>query len=754
MHLLRTQPGGFVPDDGIAHLAQTPAELVILCSGDSHLALLAEAARALPDDYPSLRLANPMQLQNHASVDLYVEEVLRHARVILLSLHGGIGYWRYGVEQLVALAERGALLIPVPGDDRPDPELSALGNLPAEQAERFWQYLRQGGLENAGQFYRCLASQCLGRDYACFHTRKDRDAGVPQQALRQADAEGRFETEGWRVRSNGKRFWAQVVIDAIRDSQGQLLGFAQLIHDLSEGRAAKEALRRSQEQFRLLVQSVTDYAIYMLDHRGRITNWNLGAQRIKGYLPEEVIGRHFSCFYTPEDREAGEPARGLAAAEREGRFEKEGWRVRKDGSRFWANVVIDPIRDSDGRLIGFAKVTRDITHRIEAERELERARQELFQAQKMESLGHLTGGVAHDFNNLLTVIIGSLGLLKKRLPGDQPTADPLQNALEAAQRGANLTQRMLSFARKQRLDPQPCAIPDLLRGMTDLLIHSLGPSVSIETRFPLDLDLGLTDANQLELSIINLATNARDAMPNGGRIVFSASNQRVPADNPHRLAPGNYICLSISDTGSGMDEETLRRAVEPFYTTKGIGRGTGLGLSIVDGLAEQLGGRLTLESQPGVGTTANIWIPAVPRTPESARTGNGATPQAPSESERVRLSCRVLVVDDDPLVLNNTAAMLEDLGCSVLKADSGSLALEILTATPELDILLTDQAMPRMNGSQLVERVMAQGRPLKMALATGFAEKIEGAAAQLPKLAKPFGQEELYLFLTGTLKAG
>lgn len=245
--------------------------------------------------------------------------------------------------------------------------------------------------------------------------------------------------------------------------------------------------------------------------------------------------------------------------------------MRKDGSRFWANVVIDPIRDSDGRLIGFAKVTRDITHRIEAERELERARQELFQAQKMESLGHLTGGVAHDFNNLLTVIIGSLGLLKKRLPGDQRTADLLQNALEAAQRGANLTQRMLSFARKQRLDPQPCAIPDLLRGMTDLLIHSLGPSVSIETRFPLDLDLGLTDANQLELSIINLATNARDAMPNGGRIVFSASNQRVPADNPHRLAPGNYICLSISDTGSGMDEETLRRAVEPFYTTKGWG---------------------------------------------------------------------------------------------------------------------------------------------------------------------------------------
>ncbi len=598
------------------------------------------------------------------------------------------------------------------------------------------------------------ASEILGRDYACFHTRKDRDAGVPQQALRQADAEGRFETEGWRVRSNGKRFWAQVVIDAIRDSQGQLLGFAQLIHDLSEGRAASEALRRSQEQFRLLVQSVTDYAIYMLDHRGRITNWNLGAQRIKGYLPEEVIGRHFSCFYTPEDREAGEPARGLAAAEREGRFEKEGWRVRKDGSRFWANVVIDPIRDSDGRLIGFAKVTRDITHRIEAERELERARQELFQAQKMESLGHLTGGVAHDFNNLLTVIIGSLGLLKKRLPwrpahrrplAERPGGRPARRQPDPAD--AFLRPQATSRSAALR-DPRPVARDDRpadpFPGTERIDRDALSPGSRPRP-----------DRRQPARTVHHQPCHQRPrrhAQRRAHRL--SASNQRVPADNPHRLAPGNYICLSISDTGSGMDEETLRRAVEPFYTTKGIGRGTGLGLSIVDGLAEQLGGRLTLESQPGVGTTANIWIPAVPRTPESARTGNGATPQAPSESERVRLSCRVLVVDDDPLVLNNTAAMLEDLGCSVLKADSGSLALEILTATPELDILLTDQAMPRMNGSQLVERVMAQGRPLKMALATGFAEKIEGAAAQLPKLAKPFGQEELYLFLTGTLKAG
>ncbi|MNZ49866.1 Blue-light-activated protein [compost metagenome] len=413
-------------------------------------------------------------------------------------------------------------------------------------------------------------------------------------------------------------------------------------------------------------------------------------------------------------------------------------------------MVLNPIRGTDGELIGFAKITRDITQRVESERELERARQQLFQSQKMESLGHLTGSVAHDFNNLLTVIISSLGLLKKRLPDDERTVDLLQNTLEAAQRGATLTQRMLAFARQQKINPQPHSIPDLLRGMSDLLVHSLGPNIAIEYRFPPGLDLVLTDANHLELSIINLATNARDAMPDGGRIIFSASRQSVTANSPHRLAPGDYICLSITDNGAGMDEQTLRRAVEPFYTTKDVGRGTGLGLSIVDGLAEQLGGRLTLQSQPGVGTTANIWMPVAPA--EEIRGSREQQAPGYNEERYFPLSCRVLVVDDDPLVLNTTVAMLEDLGCSVLKADSATAALEILAKTPDLDLLLTDQAMPRMSGSQLVERAMALGRPLKMAISTGFTAKMDGVAAQLPRLAKPFDQKDLYTFLTGILK--
>ncbi|MNM89636.1 Blue-light-activated protein [compost metagenome] len=594
------------------------------------------------------------------------------------------------------------------------------------------------------------SDEVCGHSYARFYTLKDRQAGLPEKALQAAERDGRFESEGWRVRKNGRRYWALVVIDAIRDCDGKLLGFAHMVHDLSESRLARKSPRHTHEQFRLLMQSVADYAIYMIDRKGRITSWNLGAQRILGYLPEEIIGQHFSCFYTEEDRRIGEPARSLETAEREGRFEKEGWRVRKDGTRFSANVVLNPIRGTDGELIGFAKITRDITQRVESERELERARQQLFQSQKMESLGHLTGSVAHDFNNLLTVIISSLGLLKKRLPDDERTVDLLQNTLEAAQRGATLTQRMLAFARQQKINPQPHSIPDLLRGMSDLLVHSLGPNIAIEYRFPPSLDLVLTDANHLELSIINLATNARDAMPDGGRIIFSASRQSVTANSPHRLAPGDYICLSITDNGAGMDEQTLRRAVEPFYTTKDVGRGTGLGLSIVDGLAEQLGGRLTLQSQPGVGTTANIWMPVAPA--EEIRGSREQQAPGYNEERYFPLSCRVLVVDDDPLVLNTTVAMLEDLGCSVLKADSATAALEILAKTPDLDLLLTDQAMPRMSGSQLVERAMALGRPLKMAISTGFTAKMDGVAAQLPRLAKPFDQKDLYTFLTGILK--
>src|SRR5689334_594127 len=282
-------------------------------------------------------------------------------------------------------------------------------------------------------------------------------------------------------------------------------------------------------RFRLLVEAVSDYAIYLLDLSGIVTTWNPGAERVKGYTAAEIIGQHFSLFYTEQDQRAGLPERALEIAKHEGKFETEGWRVRKDGSQFWAYVVIDPIRSPTGEIIGFAKITRDLTERKEAEKKLENAREFSLQAQKLEAIGQLTGGIAHDFNNLLTAVLGSLELLRKRLPDDPKSAALLENAVRGAQRGTTLTKRMLAFARNYELNKEVIAIPELVRGMTDLLQRSIGPSYNLETRFPLALKPVEVDANQLELALLNLTVNARDAMPNGGDIILAAREERGAA---------------------------------------------------------------------------------------------------------------------------------------------------------------------------------------------------------------------------------
>ena len=454
-------------------------------------------------------------------------------------------------------------------------------------------------------------SEIIGEHFSRFYTDEDRKTELPRRALETSEREGKFESEGWRVRKDGSRFWAYVIIDPIRDSEGKLVGFANVTRDLTERRAAEAELRRSQEQFRLLVQGVTDYAIYLLSPEGMVASWNAGAERIKGYKPDEIIGQHFSVFYTEEDRTAGLPATALEAARRDGRFEREGVRIRKDGTKFWANVVIDAIRDGEGVFIGFAKITRDITERKKAEEILERTREALVQSQKMEAIGHLTGGIAHDFNNLLMAIQGSLELMKRRLPsGDRQMHQFIDNALQGAQRGAALTQRMLAFARRQELKLQTVNVTELINGMTELLQRSLGRGVQIETHFSLHLPKVSADANQLELAILNLSKNASDAMPNGGSILISARERNV--ENEPGLKPGRYVCLAVKDTGTGMDEQTLRHATEPFYTTKGVGKGTGLGLSMVLGMTEQSGGKLYLKSKPGEGTTAELCLPVTP----------------------------------------------------------------------------------------------------------------------------------------------
>jgi PAS domain S-box-containing protein len=423
----------------------------------------------------------------------------------------------------------------------------------------------------AQRFKGYQAAEIIGQHFSRFYTDADRKSGLPARALATAAREGKFESEGWHVRKDGTRFWASVIIDPIRHASGELIGFAKVTRDLSERRMADEALKQSQEQFRLLVQGVTDYALYLLDKDGRVSNWNLGAQRIKGYLPAEIIGQHFSRFYTEEDRQAGEPQKALATVKRDGRFEKEGWRVRKDGNRFWAHVVIDAIRDDDGELIGYAKITRDITERKEAQEKYERTRETLLQSQKMDAIGQLTGGIAHDFNNLLMAVLSSLELMRKRLPNDAKLMALLENAVEGARRGTTLIKRLLTFARRQDLKQQAVDIPELVRGMTELLQRSIGSSVGIETRFPLVVEPVLADANELEMALLNLIVNARDAMPDGGQITIGTRQEAIP-ENSNGLKSGRYICLTVSDTGIGMDETTLSRATEPFLPPRGLAR--------------------------------------------------------------------------------------------------------------------------------------------------------------------------------------
>jgi PAS domain S-box-containing protein len=589
--------------------------------------------------------------------------------------------------------------------------------------------------------------EIIGQSFSRFYTEEDRATGLPQHALRMAAEEGRFEKEGWRVRKDGTRFWAHVVIDPILNpATGRVLGYAKVTRDLTERRQADEALRRSEEKFRLLVQGVTDYAIYMLDADGIVTNWNLGAERIKGYAPDEVIGKHFSLFYTPDERESGEPQKALEAAIDNGSLEKEGWRVRKNGEVFWASIVIDPIRDDAGEIMGFAKVTRDLTERQKVQAELDAAREALFQAQKIEALGQLTGGVAHDFNNLLTAVLGSLELVRRQI-GDERQLNLIDNAIKGASRGISLTQRMLSFARKQELALQPVSADVLVAEMGDLLQRSLGPLIRIETDFPADLAMAAADPNQLETAVLNLAVNARDAMPEGGVLRISARNEPVGSGHRTGLPAGDYIRLSVADTGTGMDARTLAQATEPFFTTKGVGKGTGLGLSMVHGMAEQLGGRLLLDSRLGQGTTAEVWLPTAVAV---AVVEPAPLPVEPkSEGEMAPRSLTVLAVDDDALVLMNTTALLEDLGHRVVEASSGREALAILEGGEEIDLLITDHAMPQMTGAQLIAEVGQRWPALPVILATGYADLPAGAGVL--RLNKPFWQADLEKTVTAAM---
>ena len=404
------------------------------------------------------------------------------------------------------------------------------------------------------------AAEIIGQHFSQFYPKEERMSGLPVHVLETAARIGRYESEGWRHRKDGSRFWASVVMDAIKDDTGRLIGFAKITRDITERKAAQDILRESERQFRLLIEGVTDYALYMLDPNGIVTSWNKGAQRIKGYTAEEIIGCHFSRFYTEIDRSAGVPARALRTAGQEGRFEAEGWRARKDGSRFWANVVIDAIRDEAGVLIGFAKLTRDVTERRENELAIEKAQFERNRAQKMEALGQLTGGVAHDFNNLLMIVSGHIRQLRKFVPAEDTKGQRSLDAIEAAAgRGQSLTRQLLTFSRRQTLNPVPVEIAAQLASVRTLVEGSMGPSYRLVFSLLSDVWPVRIDADEFELALVNLVLNARDATPNGGEIKISAANVQLDGKNSPEQLTGDFVALSVADTGAGYPRMSLRK---------------------------------------------------------------------------------------------------------------------------------------------------------------------------------------------------
>ena len=481
---------------------------------------------------------------------------------------------------------------------------------------------------------------------------------------------------------------------------------------------------RVDRHFQYLVQGVRDYALFTLDPAGIITNWNTGAERIKGYRADEIIGQHFSRFYTAADREAGVPARALATAVEKGSFEAEGLRVRKDGSEFWASVVINSIRDKNGNFVGFAKITRDITERREAQLALQRTQEQLAQAQKMEGIGQLTGGVAHDFNNLLAVIIGNLEAVQRALRAPQLDADRMMrsvgNAMRGAERAASLTQRLLAFSRRQPLDPKPVDSGRLVVGMSDLLRRTLGEQIATETVLAGGLWRVLVDPNQLEISILNLAVNARDAMPNGGRLTIETANvylDDVYAAAQTEVVPGQYVMISIMDTGMGMSKEVQDHAFEPFYTTKDVGQGTGLGLSQVYGFVKQSGGHVKIYSEVGLGTTVELYLPRLHSDDEAVAVTEEAAPVPRSTSAQT-----ILVVEDDDDVRAHTTSILRELGYAVVEASIASSALHLLESRSDIKLLFTDIGLPGgMNGRQLADAARRQRPALKVLLTTGYA---------------------------------
>jgi PAS domain S-box-containing protein len=520
-----------------------------------------------------------------------------------------------------------------------------------------------------------------------------------------------------------------------------------LRHDIVERRKAQEALTESEWRFRMVIQGVTDYAIFTLDQDGCITHWNMGAQRLHQYTAVETIGEHFGRFYTEEERQRGEPARALQVAAYEGKYVVEGRRVRRDESVFWASVVIEAIRDEVGTLVGFVNITRDITERREAQDSLERAQEQLAQSQKMEALGQLTGSIAHDFNNLLMIVSGHAQLLRRRLT-DPKHLQAIEAVHSAANRGESLTRQLLAFSRRQPLNPVVADLKERVEAVHEMLVGSLRGNVQLKCDIAADVWPVEVDVAELELALVNVAVNARDAMPGGGIITLSARNVTLKKSDGVEPLEGDFVALAMIDTGVGIAPDVLPRIFEPFFTTKALGKGTGLGLSQVYGFSRQSGGTVVATSAVGSGTAITIYLPRKHAALVKAAEPLPTQPMVPGQGT-------ILVVEDNAEVAAVTASLVEQLGYQTLRAENATDALNRLQRGEKIDLVFSDVVMPGgMNGIALAQEIGNRYPQLAVLLTSGYSDVVQAAGSRHTILRKPFQLPALEKAIREALERG
>lgn len=511
------------------------------------------------------------------------------------------------------------------------------------------------------------------------------------------------------------------------------------------------------DRFQCLVDAIKDYAIYMLDPDGHVISWNSGAERFHGYSELEILGRHFSCFYLPEDVAADIPKHALATTRIEGHLEAEGWRIRKDGSRMWAHIVIDPIYQN-GALIGFAKVTRDISLKIKAEQDLNSAREALQQAQKMEVLGRLTSGVAHDFNNMMTVMRSSTERLQQADLADEDRARCLQLMTETIDHATALTNQLITFVRRQPLRPEQFDVVDRILAIRALLETTLTDRVALKLHLAPDLTQVDTDRHQFETALINLVVNARDALLGSGEqidracVTISASPvSGIPAVRVQPPVNGAYVAVSIADNGPGIDEAIIGDIFEPFFTTKQRNQGTGLGLSQVYNFVKQSGGEIDVNSEPGEGAIFTIYLPRIRRRVVTAR--NAPASLSDAEAEPV-LSGTILLVEDNARIAEVTMPLLEDLGLAAIWApDAEDALLKLQERDGEFQLVLTDVVMPGMSGIALGRAIAQRWPDLPVVLTSGYSDDLTaGQGGDFDLIQKPYSRKTLVTTLGRFLK--